>query len=559
MNLFPMAIVGFSVGLAVALDVAVVYLLRRRRRSAGDGASSEARGGLPTHSQLRKLIAPFVAPIPEPMSASPSRSLTAGARGPIIPSLIGYLRIEILPFRLQRERLAVALGGLAVSTGIGLAYSRTTVVRGWQLWVWAAAVAVTCVALLPPRWQGAPRRPPWRWLLGLLLAGLLLRITFLETVPGWLHPDEAMLADYTVLHILPSPGITVNPFATGLAAQPTLHSYLVSSALRALGHSITALRIPSVVAGSLAILAAYAAIAAIDSRRIAILAATVMTTYHFHIHWSRLALNNIWDTLWVPLLLAMFAWGWKTKWSGGAVLAGLALGLSHYFHSGSPVAWFLLAILILQLWRQSPDRRRLGVHLGKLAATAACTLAPLALFALFNPEAFFSRIPFVLGWNAEAVRQVTGSANGWWEYLVHQATRSFGAYIAYTDVSGFYDPGVPFLFGVSALTFLAGAVWALKTRRWLPLAWVTLAALLGGFVLRGAPSSPNFVVSIPGVAWLIALPLDGLISRGRWRLALAVLAAIIVSDLVFYFGVYALHGAPSLIFPFPNGQSQGGL
>jgi 4-amino-4-deoxy-L-arabinose transferase-like glycosyltransferase len=326
-------------------------------------------------------------------------------------------------------------------------------------------------------------------------------------------------------------------------------------ALATAGKSITALRLPGVIAGTLAILATYAAIAAVDSRRTALIAAAVMTTYHYHIHWSRLALNNIWDTLWVPLVVATFAWGWRRKWSGGAVLAGLGLGLSQYFYAGSRVAIFLIGLLILQLWRQEPDRRRLGVHLGKLTATTFCAAAPLGFFALFNPQIFFARVPQIMGWYPEAVRQVTGSVSDWWGYFWHQFAHAFGAYLFYPDVTGFYGPGTAFTFGVSAVAFGLGALWAIRTRRWLPLAWVLLTAFLGGFIMRGAPSSSHYVVSIPGIVWLVAIPLDALIARGWGRLALVALAAIMISDLIFYFGVYVPRGAPDLTAPFPIAAS----
>jgi hypothetical protein len=81
---------------------------------------------------------------------------------------------------------------------------------------------------------------------------------------------------------------------------------------------------------------------------------------------------------------------------------------------------------------------------------------------------------------------------------------------------------------------------------------VLLTAFLGGFVMRGAPSSSHYVVAIPGIVWLVALPLDALIARGAWKLALVFLAAIMISDLVFYFGIYVPRGAPHLSVPFPT-------
>jgi hypothetical protein len=135
---------------------------------------------------------------------------------------------------------------------------------------------------------------------------------------------------------------------------------------------------------------------------------------------------------------------------------------------------------------------------------------------------------------------------------------SFGAYVAYPDITGFYGPGVPLVFGLALVIFLVGVIWALHTRRWLVLAWVALTALLGGFIMRGAPSSSHFVVSIPAIVWLLILPLDALIARGRWRLALSVMLAIMLIDLVFYFGVYVPGGPSDLDLAFPTRAPPGG-
>lgn len=552
MDLTTITITAIALVLAAVLDLGLLRWLRRRRSAP----PSEDHAPVPAKTQaLPRLLGQlriFLTPLPSEKGVRPSAPPEPVAKGALIPSFLRYLRIDVLRQRSRRFRLCLALAGLAASTAIGLRFSGSVMVQGWQLWAWIAALALTSISLMPARWPALPRGLPWGWLGGLLVVGFFLRAAFLETIPGRLHPDEAGLALYTQIHVFPRPGLTVSPFVTGSVSQPTLHSYILSLALAAAGKSITGLRLPSVIAGTLGILATYAAIAAVDNRRTALLAAAVMTTYHYHIHWSRLALNNIWDTLWVPLVLAAFAWGWKRRWSGGAVLAGLALGLSQYFYAGSKVAILLLGLLIFKLWRQEPDRRRLGVHLGKLVATAFCAAVPIGLFALRNPEVYFARIPQVIGWYPEAAREITGSASGWWGYLWYQTTHSLGAYLIYSDITGFYGPGIAFTFGVSALAFVLGVLWAIRTRRWLPLAWVLLTAFLGGFVLLVPPSSSHYVASIPGIAWLVALPLDALIARGWGKLAVVFLAAIMISDLIFYFGVYVPRGAPHLSVPFPT-------
>jgi 4-amino-4-deoxy-L-arabinose transferase-like glycosyltransferase len=257
-------------------------------------------------------------------------------------------------------RFLVAAACLGISVSIGLMYAREIWVNGWQLWSWAACCLVlTAVLLLGSRRPNLPTSwQVWIWPLALVLVALLLRVPFLETVPGGLHVDEAGIADFSQRHVFPRPGETVNPFRTGPASQPSLYHYLLRLSMAVGGLSIFGLRLSSALAGAAGVLATYWLVSVLHNRRTAVITAIIMTTYHYHIHWSRIGLNNIWDTLWVPLMLAPFAWGWRKGWSGGAILSGIAVGLSQYFYAGSRLGLILLAFLILQLFHGRSFRKR---------------------------------------------------------------------------------------------------------------------------------------------------------------------------------------------------------
>jgi hypothetical protein len=74
---------------------------------------------------------------------------------------------------------------------------------------------------------------------------------------------------------------------------------------------------------------------------------------------------------------------------------------------------------------------------------------------------------------------------------------------------------------------------------------------VGGFLLLDPPGSSHYVVSIPAVCWLMAIPLNWLVKRGRWQIAAILLAIIIITDLYFYFNIYVPGPHPDLIHPFP--------
>jgi len=448
--------------------------------------------------------------------------------------------------------LLVALGGLFVSISIGYAYALSITVGGWQLWTWLITIVIVMGALLM-----AAGRPPeivivnWRLILATVIVALFLRYLFLETIPGGLHVDEYGVADFSLRHIFAVAGETLNPFRSGPASHPSLYHYLVRFSLAIAGTTITGLRLSSVIAGVSAILATYAMVVVFDSRRTALISIVLMAGYHFHIHWSRIGLNNIWDTLWVPATLALFAWGWKRRWYGGAILAGATAGLSQYFYPGSRLGLILLLFVMWRLWREERDSRRMVSYSGLTIIVALCVVAPLLLYAVSDPVPFFERTRTVFGWRPETIALVTGSPPDYLAYAWRQLWRSVGAFTSVMDVTGFYDPKVPLLIGLSAPLFIAGFFWAIYKRIFLPVVWIALTIIFGGFILSDPPGSSHYVIAIPAIVWLMALPINWLANQGHPRLATALVTIILVADLVFYFAIYAPGGPRDLIHPFP--------
>jgi 4-amino-4-deoxy-L-arabinose transferase-like glycosyltransferase len=456
----------------------------------------------------------------------------------------------------EAMQISVALACVFVTALLGYANVTRVIldIRNgycWPLAVWAATIAVIIIVLMP---RGFPLRLSKLDLIALPLLALGAALPrFLRLDAVGFHTDEMGLADFALRHVFPTPDRTINPFITGASAHPTLYHYLARLSLLVFGQTIAGLRASSAVGGVLAVLATYALVATFQGRRTALIAAVVMAGSHYHIHWSRIGLNNIWDTLWMPLTLACFAWGWKRRWSGGAVLAGAALGLSQYFYPGSRVALFLVPWLVYVLWRQDGDGRRMAIHVGKMLAVAACIAVPLALYAVSYPQIFFSRANEVYGWNRASMVAALGPQFTVWRYLWYQIWRSFGAYIAVPDSTGFYAPGVPFLQGLAAPLFVAGFVEAVRMRQGLPVVWILLVTFLGGIMLNGAPSSSHLIGSIPAFCWLVAIPIDWLFASKRWIWGGAALAIVLGVDLYFYFGVFLPRGSHDLVQPFPPG------
>lgn len=452
----------------------------------------------------------------------------------------------------RRAVQLIAAGACLFTTAsIGLAYATEYAVVGWQLWVWLVSCVIVIVTLAPVSLRRVRLSAEGRALLMVMAVAFVLRVTLLETIPGGLHPDETGTAGFTLEHVYSLPDRTLNPFVVSPGSHPTLYHYVTRLFLTVIGHSITGVRFSSVLAGTFAIAATYVCISVFQNRRTALIAAILMAAYHYHIHWSRIALNNVWDTLWIPLMIGAYGWGWKNNNSTGAALSGAAVGFSQYFYQGGRAGLFVLAFVILGLWWKDRDRRKLIVHVGKLVAVAAVIAAPLAMFAIKNPATFTERFNTIFGWQPSVIQEITGSPTDYWGFFWYQLWRSFGAYTAVVDITGFYRPEVPLTIGLAAPLLIVGFFWAIRKRQYVPALWLFIATVLGGFMLSGAPSSSHYVLSIPAICWLIAIVIKALMDGGHPRWAIAVLLIIVATDLVFYFGIYLQHPSGDLVHPFP--------
>ena len=123
-----------------------------------------------------------------------------------------------------------------------------------------------------------------------------------------------------------------NLFSLGWFSFPALYFTVQSAAITLVGQTVEAVRLTSAVAGALTVVAIYWLGRAMFDRTTAVLAALYLAASHYHIHMSRIALNNVWDGLFGTLAILGLWYGWKTGRRAGFILCGLALGLGQYFY-----------------------------------------------------------------------------------------------------------------------------------------------------------------------------------------------------------------------------------
>lgn len=445
------------------------------------------------------------------------------------------LLLLALPFSL--------LARLAAGNGL-LARQPAVAVLAWLL-----AIALAVVGSVSRETSAAaPRRAfdrrDWLIMAGLFVVALLLRGVATAQFPPTYSGDEGSAGLFAIEQLQ---GLANNPFSLGWFSFPSLYFLVQSVAIGLGGQTVEAVRLTSALAGALSVVALYALGRSMFDRTTAVLAATYLAASHFHIHMSRIALNNVWDGLFGTLAILGLWAGWKSGRRDAFILCGLALGLGQYFYVSIRVLPVLFLIWAATAWlvQRTQFRQRLpGLVLA--AFIALVVFLPLGLYFADKPDEFqapMNRVTIFGDWleHELALGQRTTA-----EILSDQALLGAMGFVS-EPMKLLYDPGSPLLLAGAATLFILGILWALlhfDLRYWL-LILPLLAAIAANTVSQGSPASQRYILAMPLVALFVALPLGEAIALVRerrpnsQRLALGAAAVImgllVVVDLNYYF------------------------
>ena len=425
--------------------------------------------------------------------------------------------------------------------------------------VFAAAVVLVLAATRSgTRAQEPSVEPAWpAWerllLLALLVLALLLRVVRTGEIPPALTGDEAS-AGLAAVGILE--GRLDNPFTVSWYSFPALYFSIPAASIAVVGRSFEALRIPSAIAGALTVAGLYLLARSMWGRRTAVLSAALLAVLHFHVHFSRIGLNNIWDGLLAVLTLGLFWRGWATGRRAFFVAAGVALGASQYFYaSGRLLPAILIAWLaLLVVFDRALPRSRLP-DLVAMAVVALVVLLPLGIFFFHHPDEFaapMNRVKILGPWLEDTVRTTGDPA---WRVLLRNF-RDAASGFSFGELQHWYRPGTPILLPPSALLFHAGLVLALirirDSRPRLVLLWLA-GVLAAGGLSESAPASQRYVLGAPAAVLLASWALASMTEAAerRWpRIRPATLGAVALFlaastalDLDLYFRRYVRSGA----------------
>jgi 4-amino-4-deoxy-L-arabinose transferase-like glycosyltransferase len=513
--------------------------------------------------------------------------------------LVGAIASEKSPWIHPAQLVPRTLAGwgrgltLLVAAAVALAARRESVPRDYTalfLW-WLLAVTCYAVTLSVPllrRMRIAVDRftKPERYgLVALLLVAFLVRVMALGQIPASLGGDEGtQLLDG--LRLIERP--LGNPFATGWYSVPTMSFLVYGVGMRIFGATIAGGRMLSVLAGTFTVLTTFLLARTLGGRRVGWLAALLLAFSHYHIHFSRLASNQIFDpligtlALWLmwmaiqpgrrvtgdvePHMLAPWFWG----------LAGLVAGGGWYGYFGARWVTILLGLIIV--WRMLVEPRFLARHWQGLVLFAGgwmVVVLPLLGWYTVHPSALMERYNavsiFASGWLEREVVITGKSASA---LLLQQLWKSATAFHFTFDPTFWYLPQLPLVDFITGAFMIVGIVAALVRVRWpsraVTLLWFTSTLVMAWVLTENPPSSQRSLLLIPAVALLAAFGVEAFwqlvtqrrataqlhmasprmwsFSDGAQVLLGALLVTVVVFNLGFYFGIYTprrIYGNPT--------------
>jgi len=382
----------------------------------------------------------------------------------------------------------------------------------------------------------------------LTLAAFFIRADNLGGLPMNVHGDEGDMGLIARAIML---GESRNPFVTSWLDFPNLWFFMQSASLRFFGDSVSGLRMVSAIVGAAGIPAVYFMGRATFGRFVGLVAGALLAAYHFHIHFSRLGVNNIADPLLMSLTFGGFFWGYTRRSWFGFAMAGISLGLMQHFYVSGRLAPILLAILLLHQLitsRHALWRSKWGLVVMLVGAVIA--FGPLLLHYVRIPGALTNRINTVSIFGSGYIAQRQAAGIPLESVLVEQFRLGLGAYIFEPDHGSWYVSGMPLLDQASSVLAVFGL--AMATFRWrnpnamLWLAWLMGTAAAGGMLTTNAPEVQRYIAVAPALCVLIALAIQTIAAAAQTasrRIALAtnvvvagaLTVALMVSSLASYF------------------------
>ncbi|MPZ47847.1 MAG: hypothetical protein GEU75_00755 [Dehalococcoidia bacterium] len=351
-------------------------------------------------------------------------------------------------------------------------------------------------------------------LLGLTLLAAALRLWGLGDLPQGIHGDEAQVG-MDARRVLDEGWI--GPYTSSALGQPSGHAYLTAPSVWLFGSTAFAVRLPLALVGIAAIPLTYVLFRLLSTRLLAAIAAFLLATSLWHIHFSRVA---HWPISYVTVALAvliLWVMAMRTgRWYWFAA-AGAVLGLGLYTYNVYPIfiiAFALWVAVYTLLRKRGPEFMPWAQNVALAALVSLIVALPLFLYVADPANDYFNHYRgYYEQYSVLASdRYEAAGAAERIEIIFGQAKRFIGAYVwhgltDYVDASSpdnrpMLDPATIVL--VSAGVAYAAYRWR-ETPHFLALMLVAIIPLTTVLQTNAIYRGPLGVV--PFLSFLAALPL----------------------------------------------------
>jgi hypothetical protein len=398
-----------------------------------------------------------------------------------------------------------------------------------QFLMWLGAIAAYAIAITPPR--SLPRQEWGMWwevnrrtvlILAVIVIGAwALRAWDLENIPNTLGGDEGSqgLEAVKILN-----GEIRNPFTTGWLGVPTMSFFYNTITIGPMGTTISALRLPWAFIGTATVLVFFWLVTRLHGVKFGLVAAALLATYHFHIHFSRLGSNQIADPFFIALQLLFLYRGRERKSALDFILAGVVVGVAQYFYAGARLTMIMMGFTLLHfIWleRHRAEGLKQSIRYALISAFAfLITAAPMLQYAVRFPNDYNARLNqvgiFQNGW---VDREIAARGVSVFQLLFEQGQKAFLMFNYYSDRTVWYGTPRPAMDGIWAVLFMIGLLYC--TIRLLPprsenrffpfVVWWWTGMILGGVLTESPPSYQRMVTLGPPAVYFVSYVLYRLV------------------------------------------------
>jgi hypothetical protein len=367
-------------------------------------------------------------------------------------------------------------------------------------------------------------------------------------------------------------GELVNPFNSGPWGYPSLLFNAQGWFIQVFGDSVASARMLSATFGTLSAVAVFVLVRHHFGNLTGVAAVAIAGTFSYHMYWSRDAQDASAPMFFFPLALYFLDRGLFCGHRLDAVIAGLVIALSQFFHPANRLLLVIAAAyagyaVIMRIWASREWRlnslRPLGAQIGWLATGIIVGHLPLIRYFLEHRTQFWFRTNevsvFASGW-LERERDLTGDGS-----IAIMSRQLWQAILLpfVVEPHGHYRPGAP-LTGWPLVLF-AGFGMALVTvcclrRQYAGIALAFWITTIGLAFTEGPPMTNRYTPAAPFLAIMGAL---GIVALARTTTKawprferLAAPAVITVAILIGAWHIHFYFQDPNQIMLYSDPNSQ---